>query len=413
MRLGISCQWVAAPTVRTPELGATWANIEIRVGDTALTLLKEKSSPSQVREHVTVSAYPLAEWIALNWWSLETSSHRPSYEGLSLRAAGEGFPWPDLTLRSDRQQMWLSASPLNDPNDRVQFLSSLESVVSAQEARYALSRFVDATVRRLEDSGITATLLQDEWAAVQASSEDERSFALVAAAWGYDPYDISAHVADLLIKSAELLRNDQMVADLARAVELDALPKADEWVRQAVEELTLEPDIRKREISLAPLLTADGIVPWREGYQRARNLRGQLGIEDIEAVPLNEFVTTAQVDSVPPGRIPALARLALGRPSGAVGPYIEPESNSGRFIGARSLARQITDPGTRYSLITQNNRFTDKFERAFAAEFLAPAKGIEKFLNGDFSEDAQAVAAEAYGVSPLVVAYQVDNQIAA
>ncbi|HEY5857936.1 MAG TPA: ImmA/IrrE family metallo-endopeptidase [Aldersonia sp.] len=52
--------------------------------------------------------------------------------------------------------------------------------------------------------------------------------------------------------------------------------------------------------------------------------------------------------------------------------------------------------------------------RAFAAELLAPAAGIREML-GDLGSDDDAAldaVADRFGVSPLVVRHQYDNQIA-
>lgn len=50
--------------------------------------------------------------------------------------------------------------------------------------------------------------------------------------------------------------------------------------------------------------------------------------------------------------------------------------------------------------------------RAFAAELLAPAVGIRELLGGDRPDDvAFESIARRFGVSPLVVQHQYDNQL--
>jgi Zn-dependent peptidase ImmA (M78 family) len=62
--------------------------------------------------------------------------------------------------------------------------------------------------------------------------------------------------------------------------------------------------------------------------------------------------------------------------------------------------------------------YTDrqKMERAFAAELLAPAKGIAERLGGTpdvvLLEDLEEVA-QYFRVSPMVVEHQVENQLSA
>jgi hypothetical protein len=414
MSFTIECNWESAPGVRAPELRATWGELRIAVGDETATLVKERESPGQVRERIDVAAYPLAEWLALNWWALDTPSHLPDYAGLNLAGAGDGFPWPAMTLRSDRQQMWIRATPHYDASSRVRTLSSISAVLDADEVRRSLGRFIDSTVRRLEDVGISGTLLQDEWSVIQGADDDERQFATVAAAWGFDPYNIGDDEAQLLLSAGEALHDEMLLADLARAVPFSALESAEHWMHDALSREA--PSLPRQQRSLPavePLVSVSGAAPWREGYRRALSLREQLGLSLTHRVAIEDFVALTSVSAPPPGNIEALAKIDSDTASAVVGPNIDPLAPRGRFISARTLARRITDPQTRSSLLTRSSRYTDKLERAFAAEFLAPAEGVREMLRGDFSEESQAHAAQAFGVSEFVIGHQIDNQLAA
>lgn len=414
MTLTITCDWESASGVRTPELRATWGRLRIMIGDEIVTLVKELESPSQIRESIDAAAYPLAEWLALNWWDLETASHLPTYGGLNLSGAGEGFPWPSMTLRSDRQQMWVQSLRWNDPNQRVRVLGSVDAMLDADEVRHALSRFIDATVRRLEDCNVTDTLLQEEWASIQSSDTDEREFAIVAASWGFDPYNISDDDASALLSAADTLGDSALFADLSRAVPISGLGSADRWVRDALERTAPTRLLKGLGVPLLePLADVSGSAPWREGYERARRLRNALDLTPERPVAIEELVGLASATTEPPGNIEALVRIDGDAMGAVVGPGIGPATPRGRFIGARTLARRITAPQTSSSLLTRGSRYTDRFERAFAAEFLAPAEGIEKRLGGDYSDAALAQVAEKLGVSPRVVEHQVENQLAA
>lgn len=414
MTLAIDCSWEPASGVRAPELRATWARLHISVGDEIATLAKELEAPAQVRESIDVAAYPLAEWLALNWWALEAASHRPDYEGLNIAAAGDGFPWPAMTLRSDRQQMWVRVSPRHHGDMRVRMLGKVDSVLNADEVRRALGRFVDATVRRLEESGITGTLLQDEWTAIQGADDDERQFAVVAASWGFDPYDINDEATAALLAAADTLRDDTVLADLARAVPFAGLEAADRWVRDALDQkLPASAEQALNLPALKPLLDVAGDAPWREGYRRARAFRDELDLSPTQRIPIEDFVVLSRIGTPPPGNVEALARIDGGVTAAIVGPDADSRGSRGRFLCARAIARRITDPWTRSSLLTRGTRYTDKLERAFAAELLAPASGVLEMLQGDFSERSQTRAAENFGVSEMVIEHQIENQLAA
>lgn len=317
----IDCNWESAPQVRTPELRATWARLQITVGDEVATLVKEREAPGQIREGIDVSAYPLAEWIALNWWAVETASHTPYYSGLDLSGAGEGFPWPAMTLRSDRQQMWIHAAPRQSPDDRVRLLGNVSAVLDADEVRRTLSRFVDSTVRRLEESNIADTLLQEEWYAIQGLDDEERDFAVVAASWGFDPFDMQAEDARRLEAAADVISDSSLLADIARAVPFSELEAADEWIRTALQDGTSRnTGPRERLSGMEAFRGVSRAAPWREGYKRARALREVLGLSAVEAMPIEDYVVLTNVNVSPPGNIEALTRISATSAETVVGP---------------------------------------------------------------------------------------------
>jgi hypothetical protein len=72
----IEWEWESAPSVRAPEHRATWARIEILVGQEHVTLVEDKDSTSS-RRSIYCPLYPVAEWVAYNWWLLRANS-RPA-----------------------------------------------------------------------------------------------------------------------------------------------------------------------------------------------------------------------------------------------------------------------------------------------------------------------------------------------
>ncbi len=63
--------------VRAPELRSTWARLEAWVGDTCITLVEDVSTGS-IRRSISVPLYPLAEWMAFNWWSIAADGRESS-----------------------------------------------------------------------------------------------------------------------------------------------------------------------------------------------------------------------------------------------------------------------------------------------------------------------------------------------
>src|SRR5437879_4244143 len=68
--------WESVENVRAPELQATWARLEIWVGEDCVTQNEDRQLRS-VSRAIYAPMYPIAEWIAHNWWLLQADS-RPA-----------------------------------------------------------------------------------------------------------------------------------------------------------------------------------------------------------------------------------------------------------------------------------------------------------------------------------------------
>lgn len=171
--LRIEWDWEAAPLIKAPELRATFARLRIFVGDECITLVEDRESASS-RRSITCSLYPLAEWIAYNWWFLQSDNrltsalailrsrrdpppkHRPGLLRHGLRGAGDGFLFPNLFIIPDgslTRLLWRSdqAVPSGWP---IRFLTQGEAVVNSIELQQTLAGFVESVIERLADSGV-------------------------------------------------------------------------------------------------------------------------------------------------------------------------------------------------------------------------------------------------------------------
>lgn len=191
-----------------------------------IPLSAARASAHDVHKNIDVPTYPLAEWIALNWWSALAPTARRDGHGLRLLGAGDGFPWPDLTLRPGPGYVGASLRRLDRDPFVVRFLSSVEAILDAESTAGELARFIDATVRRLDEAHITGTPLQDEWNAITATDEPERDFCLVAAALGFDPYDIGPDQTRAVLSLGSSMGSELLRLDLAGSVDVGALPAA-------------------------------------------------------------------------------------------------------------------------------------------------------------------------------------------
>ncbi len=207
-------EWIDAPGVRAPELAATWARYELWVGGRCVTQVEEPDGT--LRRSVYGSVYPLAEWIATNWWLL-TGHSRPSairseswtWSNLrrcpwlrqhNLRGAGGGMAWPDLTMVPEgavTRVVWAADDDgiLGQPR----FASSGQALVPSEEVRGALAGVVQRVLDRLAESDVGKTPLSVEWAEIGRADEDEQEFCLAAARLGLDPYSVDEETSVKLL----------------------------------------------------------------------------------------------------------------------------------------------------------------------------------------------------------------------
>lgn len=411
MTLRFKWDWEPEPRVRLAELAATWCRLTVDLDETPVTLVERRDGSGGPRHGLDVPLYPLAEFLAINWWRLSAGSHLPGDRGVRFVEAAAGFAWPDLTLRSDRGLIWATLRQRDKAPEHVRFLTQAETVLEADAVLSAAADLIEGTVRRLEDTGVTGTLLQEEWASIQEADPDERDYCLVAAAWGLDPYDTPSAVEKLLLETGATIGDPALLADLSRAVPREMIADSTAWLREAAR---LH---HPRAVNLPALGSLDwsstaGVAPWRIGYERARRFRLLLDLSVTEPAPIDELVTVHQTGSPAPVNIDGLinaegsAALDVVVGSGA-------SAKAKRFAAARAIGRHSLVPIRGRSLLTRATQYTERTERAFAAELLAPASGIEEILAGDFSDDAIQRAAEHFHVNAILVQHQVDNQIAA
>ena len=79
-------------------------------------------------------------------------------------------------------------------------------------------------IRRLIAFGVEGTLLQEEWAAIQAAGADESKFCGVATGLGWDPYALNDAERAAVLRLDDVL--DEAVLEEAVAVHTSALPRS-------------------------------------------------------------------------------------------------------------------------------------------------------------------------------------------
>ena len=413
MTLAFAWEWESAPNVAAPELRATWSTLQIDVGDVTATLVDEPGHRSGLRRRINVPTYPLAEWVAYNWWRIISPTARGSC-GFRLAGAGDGFVWPDLTLTSGPGYVLAHLQKSARRDAPIRFLSSGEILLSPHQTQFELRRFVDATVQQLTEAGVAGTPLQDEWSAINTSDEDVASFCRTAAALDIDPYDITGRQTELVLAMGEGIRDSALLAEVAAATGEELAPSALEWLNAALSQISSASPAPHVAIPFLPLPFDNWSPPWLEGYGRARRFRSLLEMSPETRLDVQDLVEVAEVPTAAPVGFSGLARGTGDETTVAVGSHTS--RNAQRFVAARAIGRRTFDESTGPLLLTWRDEYVAKVERAFAAELLAPAEGLAKFLkdasaDGSLSDESVGAAARKYGVDLRVVQHQVENQL--
>ena len=427
-KLSFEIDWVDADGINGPELSATWASLRIRAGGSTVTRVLDTRAQT-VRDFVYVPLYPLAEWLATNWWFLTREFENPAKRGNpdfhrrhALGASREGYAFPDLEIVSSGARTRLAWRSGPSPRTRIEFLDHGETWVDSAEFRESCAGLIDRVIRRLVSFRVDGTLLQEEWAAIQTADEDEVKFCETVAGLGWDPYAIDDDRRDRVLSLAEKL--GEVLAEAVPA--LNTVGLNENWlsIRDAIAKAKSNSLLLKRLRSFRDEVRQEagtsGLDPWEEGYGLARRLRRNLDL-DGEPLPTMDAIAEAlgevpeSLDKVtrPVGFVNEVAlidgvvtRDGEGSPAFA---FRRLGDDSRRFSFCRALAEVLTSPASD-ALLTRVQSERQQRNRAFAAEFLAPSSGLRNRVSGPMvdGDDIDELAAE-FGVSSRVIEHQIPN----
>ena len=427
-KLRFEIDWVDAERINGPELSATWASLRICAGDSVITRVLDERAKT-VRDFVYVPLYPLAEWLATNWWFLTQEINNPEKEDdpdfhrrHALSSSREGYAFPNLEVFSSGGWTHLAWRRGLSPWTRVEFLDQGEIRIDSSEFRDTCVGVVNQVIRRLVSFDIEETFLQQEWAAIQAADKDESEFCATAAGLGLDPYALDDAKRALVLELAEKL-SGAVLEEAVAALDPRTLRAGCSTITDAIagaksNGLLLE-RLRLIHQEVRPDEGAAGLHPWKAGYDLARRLRRNL---DLDGTPLPTMSQLAEVIGEAPELLDRVtepvdlhgAALVDGvvtrndDQNPAFG-FRQLGEHSRRFHFCRALAEVLASPGTD-TLLTKANSERQQRNRAFAAEFLAPSSGLQERISGQTVDGDQIdELADEFGVSARVIEHQVQN----
>ncbi len=407
-------EWEDSPRVRTPELAATWARLEIFAAEQPITKVEARRTQS-VRNGIYVPLFPIAEWLVANWFFLwdEWRAEAPK-ERHSLLAAREGFALPDLSFLPTESKIELTWRRSDVPLSGLEFFAEGTALVRKSVVREECTRLVEAVVERLNSRSVENSRLVADWRAVLEATHDpeQRAFCERAARLGYDPFEVSEGVAEQIENLGSVLP-EPVLDDFCDAINLGNLASGAQTVKAFIDRAASTDDRSGNWSEIRnSIQTHVGGEPWTAGYQEARALRNLLGDHGPIQPGIEEYLRSRfgqfRVDAfdVSPRLEAITAPGATQAPVFGCHPTLREESR--RFLLCRALSDHLLSGLP--SLVTRGKSEHQQRNRAFAAEFLAPAESLRRSIRGGVIGDEElGDLAQEYRVSDLVLRHQIQN----
>jgi len=373
--------------------------------------------------------YPLAMWLAANWWRLcwepRRSEAQPEYEWRASHewtAVGGGYLWPNICAASDGETVAIESRSTDlTAKQPVRYLVNAVRDVARSNFEGAVDAFVQMVLARLNDEHLRGTELEELWSDVsrERSTPGEAQGRRLEALLGCDadeaPIGTLAALIDLQ-SEAGAAATDELATALAGREVTRIVEQLRAATRNGAGCVTRLDAAMKRDLFASRSSAGNsGAVPWERGMAAARALRSRrgLGSDELQTsdllalLGLNARVLEADstLDWLPAGlavrRDDQLRLLLRAR-----------DPRSRRFELARVMGDLAAAPESdQWHPVTRLKTARQKAQRAFAAELLCPVEGLSHFLGGDRSEDALDAAAEHFDVSTQVVQHQVGNHL--
>ena len=417
-----------------PEECATFGLFSVAANDHLLTEGVETES-RVVRHGPYVSGYPLAEWLLWNWWRIRWEVRRPSEQNAarrwhfahSLQTVGDGYVWPNVTIRTDGLNAFLYSTPSSE-NAVVLFRylgARRQEEVSAATLESSVDGFVSDIVSSLEAGGLRTTNVHRLWndLQIERADDDLTRYRRLEAQLGFDPDEADEELLRSRLDDASSL-GDEAVGELASDATLDSDPLHSMISAQGISEIAARQgfdadwDSAIRLSDSMKLSRPGEIEAWRLGKEVAQRVRRQEGLDGCEIANhrLAELAGTvpeliSNTNRCSPNNSFMLrsdnahARVSL-RSWWRTGRRFE----LSRLIGDRLIMGHSNQSGENlFPAIFRSSSYRQKMQRAFAAEFLSPIAAIDEMLCGDYSEEKQNRAARRFQVSPMTIQSQLVN----
>lgn len=413
---------------------ATSAEISIRVGPHQVTEVEDYRAKS-VRQTIRASAAALASWLLSNWWRLRWEPYKESSGADSLDwamshtlpSAGGGYVWPPLTfVGSNGGHIVANFNGRVESEPRglspIRYLNSFGEIVDATTFESCVTEFVGSVLARLELHRLRDTPLHELWSTVRAEKKNSKSAAYrrLEALLGLDPDQNETLVTSLLKSWQNQIGRDALdeIAAASAAVRVeDHLEIAKEAAAHLKTFADVGPSVKLRAWARSERSLSEAI-PWQFGQEMAYKVRQlwDFGILPVTTKQISDHlqIPVSKLDACD-SRVP-FSFAVRGKSDQKLGFILRTRHEQGRrFEIARLLGDHIgIENDDHWKPATKSLTARQKFQRAFAAEFLCPSQALADRFDGpiqldDLDDIAENVARE-YNVSQQIVIYHLVNR---
>lgn len=416
-KLTLNFDWLPSGN-NAPEIQQTMGRFRFQAGEVNLTENKSIWS-EEIDPAVLVSAYPLASWMASSWWRLLfeplPARGKPSVDwrmAHELTACNQGFIWPRVIFASDTKsmQIWATSS---DPAEKqsVRYINGLDHAVSENFLEFdrIAAAFIESVVSRLNQTGVPGTSLAHLWEEVQAERSDPYStmYRRREAELGFDPDECPEEIVEEALTLAQQM-GDETLSELAPTCGKES---SETKPFSTIKELIESSGLKGKPIDLShlPVHQEATKAPWQQAKEVASFVRKEIGNEEnpltnkslCDLLGLQE----SEYDAWQP---PERQSISVAVPSKTDGFYYHPRKRhpiAKKFEFARLIGDYLLygNDGKSWLASTDLKTSRQKYQRAFAAEFLCPLDYLQDYLNNDYSESAREDASEYFEVSERTI----------
>ncbi|MEI7731027.1 MAG: hypothetical protein WCO56_28025 [Verrucomicrobiota bacterium] len=396
------------------------ASLGVAVGEEYLTRNDDLAGRT-VRNQIRSCAWHLAAWLAANWWRLRWEPEIPVWwkdadwrMAHSMGSAGGGFVWPNAVFASDGGSLEIAMRPKSKsvPYEPIRYLNHVHARIDAAEFEQRIDEFMEGVLSRLDSLGVRDKRLAQLWKEILAERHDPDAYERrkLEAMAGYDPDEAPDELLKQLLEDKEQLgkRALEEVATEARHATGDALQPIRELGRSRKPKTggfcVSLPDLDK-----SVLAQVDGDRPWQRGNKLARLVRHAWGFakKPMKNKTLADLLATKPAIFTDGATVGTQMPFGL-RTDGNAACHIyfdRPTTTTRRFAASRLIGDHLYFASQERLLpATRAKTSRQKFQRAFAQEFLCPVDALlEKIQTTQPDEYDITEAADHFHVSPLMI----------